>query len=389
VQSQPVGALNVPPIALNELDNLIPLLTSRLSEEQHREDLGSSIALAQTMAHLKDPEPIDDSLIDWMADAARGRPFPVELHVRALLMACGRRRDPAFVKDVVKALDQNSATFRSPAPVARVLEAIALLDQFELIEANATDIARLTEQICGELRRFAELPDRGWISAESTGHIALGLVALYRALPLEWTEERSELAGHIATAAAALNRGRSAYQRGPKGVAVLARTIQALIVIDQWFPLGLQRFTSLEWPGGTSVGSGDRVERELTQHLAIQNEHLRQAQRDAESRLHELEGQLRERRIPTYVGQATATLLPTLALFAATWFVIQAIGWDSIAGLIANLAVVLSILVTVLAGLYGILARRRLLLTPADRLREWVATIGLPAIRDAGKVKRQ
>lgn len=371
----------------HQLPELEALIRVRLVAENDREDLGSSIALAQTLAHLREPEPVPHELVEWMHAASRGRPFPVELHVRAVRSVALRAADPAFVEDATAELASVAADLASPAPVVRLLEAVALLDQAKQLQATEAEALALASLVCGVLDRF-EMPERGWISVEATAHTTLGLVALYRAVRTQ-SDERIRLAAHVATGAAALNRARGSYSRNPKGVASLARSAHALIVADQSFPLGLQRFASLPWPDRPGGGGASRLHRELAQHLAMTNEQLRDQHRELGERLAETEGQVIDQRLAGRIGRATATLVPTAVLLAAAWVVVTAIGWKSLNGLAANLTVLLSVLVTVLAYVFSVLARRHLLAAPADRVREWAVTRGLPAATSLGKLTRK
>ena len=374
----------IDPRGLTELEALIRV---RLMEESHREDLGSSIALAQTLSHLREPEPVPDELIEWMNAASQGRPFPVELHVRAVRSVSLRTADPTFVADATAALASAATRLASAAPVVRLLEAVALLDQAKQLQATEAEAVRLGALVCDVLDRF-EVPERGWISVEATAHATLGLIALYRIVRTQG-DERIRLAAHVATGAGALNRARSSYSRNPKGVAWLAHLSHALIVADQSFPLGLQRFASLPWPDQPGGGGASRLHRELAQHLALTNEQLRNEQRQLEDRLVETERAVANQRLAGRIGRATATLVPTGVLLLAAWVVAAAIGWESINGLVANLTVLVSVLLTVVAFVFSVLARRHLLAAPADRVREWAVTRGLPAVSSLGKLKKQ
>lgn len=371
------------PAALKDLQ---PLIRDRLMDERHREDLGSSIALAQTLALLLDPEPVPGQLVEWMDTAARGRPFPVELHVRALRSVCARTDDPGLVADVVTALAQVTG-MASAAPVVRVLEAVALLDQAGLLRATEAEAATLGSLVCDVLDRF-EVPERAWISVEATAHATLGLVALYRAVA-STSEARTRLAARVSTGAAALDRARASYKRNPKGVAWLARLAHAKIVVDQSFPLGLQRFASLPWPDQPGTAAASRMQRELTQHLALTNEQLRDEKRSLENKLDGTERALAEQRVAGGIGRATMTLLPTAALAITAWVVTDLIGWDSAQALVANLTLLLSVFASIMAGVFSVLARHHLLASPADRIRDWVVKTGLPVVTSLGKLKRQ
>jgi hypothetical protein len=207
-------------------------------------------------------------------------------------------------------------------------------------------------------------------------------------LPQQHSGERSQLAAHIATGAAALARSRSEYQRDPKGVALLARTVQALIVVDQSFPLGLQRMASLEWPDDDVTGSGDRVDRELTQHLALENEQERSARRALQGELDTANQEAREQRTAVWLGQCTATLGPVLGLAATAWYLLELIGWETVGGLLANLAIVASAMAALLGGWFKLLSRHRLLMGAAERGHRWMSEKGIPLLTSTGKIKR-
>ena len=87
--------------------------------------------------------------------------------------------------------------------------------------------------------------------------------------------------------------------------------------------------------------------------------------------------------------KGTATLVPAILLAAAAWLVVRQIGWDSVAGLLANLAVLVSVVLTFLAWTFGFLARHHLLSTRAMPVRDWIEASGLPLVSAFGKLKRQ
>lgn len=368
-------------IAPAQLADLVGELQRRLADPDHREDLGSSIALAETLTHALAGG--GDAVADtaWLADEAAHRPSDVALQIHAVLALIRREPAPDFLGEAVAALEQAS----SLAPVVRVLDSVAVLDQAGLLAADSEHATRLAELACALLKDARATADRGWASVEATALLTRGLVALHARLAPNRPDVAARVVGHVATGATALRRALRRYERNAKGVAWLACIVHAVIVADRAFPIGLQRLASLEWPDRAAADAASaRVERSLLQQLALENEKLRVGERDLRQRLDE---QLKQR-VAASIGRGTATVLPTAALAVAAWVVLHRVGWDSFGGLLANLALLVSLVLATLAGVFAVLARWHLLAGPAPRIRQWIEDHLLPAAATGGEVKR-
>ena len=97
---------------------------------------------------------------------------------------------------------------------------------------------------------------------------------------------------------------------------------------------------------------------------------------------------LDEQRLAGRLGRATATILPVLLLGAAFVAVVLQIGWSSLGGVLANIAVLLGVLLTVLGWVFAVLKANHLLAGPAVRLRDWMEAQGAPVVAQLAKVKR-
>lgn len=302
------------------------------------------------------------------------------MQIRALLAFALRAPDPSYLRDTVKPLEKHLRDGASIAPVVRVLAAIALLDQGELLGADGADADWIAGLVAQRLHDAPRLASGGWISVEATAELTLGLIALYRHGSRGDQELEEEVAGHVATGAAALRRGRRRYHPTKKGVAWLARLTHAAIVADRHFPIGLQRLSTLEWPDG-SAGASERRHQAVLEELAQCNEQLRLGKAETDHKL-------AEQRLAGPLGRATATLIPVLLLGAALVFVVLQIGWQSLGGVLANIGVLLGVLLSVLGGIFAVLKANYLLASPAARLRDWMASQGAPVVSQLAKLKR-
>jgi hypothetical protein len=354
-------------------------IQKRLLDESHREDIASSVALAETLAYLEAPNRIDSVYIDWMAERAPHRGFDIGLLIRAVVALGRMERAEGFLHEAALALESRAKEMGSLVPVVRILDAIAILNQGELLEEDAESAIRIAVVACTLLDdpRFRAQPDRGWVSVEATASVTRGLIALYPFVAAE-RPLAAQLVGHVATGATALRQSERRYNRSPKGVAWLARLLHAVILADRSFPIGLQRLASLDWPDQESAGgTGGRAERSLLQELAHENQRLRGEN-----------VKLEEQSMAAALGRGVATLLPVCGLGAVAWIVIAAIGWDSLGGLLANIGVLLATILGFLTAIFAGLARWHLLAAPAERVRVLLEQFGLPAIISVGKLRR-
>ena len=326
----------------------------------------------------------------WVETEAKYREFDVVLQARATLALAWRTVDTQFITDACNALKARHDDLSSLAPVVRLLDAIAMLHQDDLLRADEASAIAFTTFVCDALDRTPALAERGWMSVEATADVVRGLVALREYLPVSDPvvyEMRARLASHVATGATALRTARHRYERNATGVAWLARLTHALVSSEQQFPIGLQRVASLDWPDVPGAAEATRQTAVLLEHLAIENEKARDSNRELTHRVEELETQRDGERLAVRLGRATATLVPTFVLIAAAGAVVATIGWDSPGNFVANVTLLFSALLTLLAGAYGLLARRDLLAAPAARIRSWMQESADPIIQSVGKLR--
>ena len=103
----------------------------RLSEEQHRQDLGSSIALGQSLCMLAPSPRGSDEPISWMEDRPLAPVVDLQLQIRTVMLHWHGTADGEFLSSVLEALKSRPRT--SLAPVVRMLDAVAMLDQAKLL----------------------------------------------------------------------------------------------------------------------------------------------------------------------------------------------------------------------------------------------------------------
>jgi hypothetical protein len=375
-------------ITIASLRRLRKEVRERLLEPRHQEDLGSSIAHAETLAHLMAPDPVDEDAVSWLEGEAQRRPFDVRLQIQAVLALGRSTRNPTFVADAAEALAQKngSAGDASIAPVVRVLGSLAVLHEAGLLEEDAKSAAKLARLACEALGSAPFVPGRGWLSVEATAELTRGLVALHGLVSRTNRRVAEELARQIALGATALRRAHRRYTRGDRGVSTLARLVHGLLVADKQLPIGLQRLTSLDWPGAnvTRGALGGAGHRSLLDYLAEQNERLEvQA-----AQLTEQIDKLRLDRRPAALGRALVTSLVVAAVAIATWFVMGLIGWGSVFESLANFAVLLAAALTLLKGAFWLLDRLNLLSRPAAVARDWVDANLLGPVGSLGRLKR-
>jgi hypothetical protein len=197
-------------IGPHALDELAPEIRRRLGDPNHREDLSSSIALAETLAYVLEDPGLGAADAQWLADEAARRPVDLAVQIRAVLALADGTPPEDLLTDAVEAL----AGATSLAPVVRVLDSIAILDQAGLLVGDAEDATRVAELACDFLDGSPVLPDRGWLSVEGTGQLTRGLVALHTRLASDRPDIAARVVGHVATGATALRRALRAQPEG-------------------------------------------------------------------------------------------------------------------------------------------------------------------------------
>lgn len=378
--ADPTHRINVAAICPTSLDDVRKEVTQRLRQEIHRQDLGSSIALAEVIAHLDAPDAVDEELVAWMESESTHRPFDVALQIRAVLALARRQPDLNFLAAASEAFATRDSEPHSAAPVARALEAVAILDQADLLGDESA--VRAAEQFCSALTELDVTAGGGWLSVEATASIVRGLVALYRRVAEGNPALAAEVSAHIATGATALRRSLPRYTRGPKGVAWLARIAHAVVVADRQFPVGLERLASLDWPHD-GEGEASLLNRALLEDLATKNEALRHERQEMER---ELTAVLRERRAAK-IGRAVITLASVSVIVAGIATVIMVVNNPSSTRLLVLLPVALALLVRVLVGVFVVLRHFDLLAGPAETVRAWVEDQGIPILSDAATLR--
>jgi hypothetical protein len=363
-------------VSPRELAWLVGGLRERLSDDRHREDLSSSIALLQTLAFLSE-RAVDRKLYAWMDGDPRRSRFDVGLQIRAATALARRQPDPGFADAALDALRvrPNTASF---AAVVRILDALAVLDQAGLLVAEPGTVADLTAQLCGLLEDEPAEPGVGWLSVEATADICRGMVAVLSRLPEDATDLASRAADQVGTASSILRQALRRYERNRKAVAWRARVTHAIVLIDRHFPIGLQRLASLDWPeppdsdsseaptgtlpaGDAAAVAATAGDRSLVEQLAVENKVLR-----------DLERQCRDARLAAQLGRATATLGTTVLIGAPFVYLLLRIGFASPAALIGNITVVTTMLLGIVAGVFALLRRWYLLAGPAMRIHDWI-----------------
>jgi hypothetical protein len=343
---------------LDELAGLSTDLRTRLADPTHREDLGSSIALAETLVLLDAGADLSREL-EWLCDEGTDRPLDVALQIRSVLLLAEGQLDQAFLQETANGL---AVPGTSLASLVRVLESVGRLAQHGLLAEDRDSTTRVAETACGLLESAPYTTHRGWLSVEGTAHLTRGLVALYSRLPEQSGALGARVADQIARGANALRLARRHYEQNAKGVAWLACIVHAVVVAEQLFPIGLQRLASLEWPERLEISSP--VERQLLQRLANENEKLRREERKLRD---EVQAQLAQR-LAASLGRGVATLAPTALLVAAAVFVVLRVGWSSAGALLVAIATAGTLVIAALGVVFVGLERWHLLAAPAPRL---------------------
>jgi hypothetical protein len=374
-------------MAPSDLTALPTQVADHLTAPQHREDFGSSLALAQTLAFLQVRQPADPSLVDWMESEGSSREFDIALQTSATLAFARRLGDCPLLSKAMEAIRDGPRPLLPP--LIRIMDAIALLHQAGLLARDTDSAASLASMVCDVLDTVEAPPQRGWISVEATADLTRGMVALCEHVDPNRSDVLSRLAGHVARGATALKLAYPRYEANPEGVGWLARITHALIVAERRFPVGLQNLASIQWPEQSESKDGARISRALLEHLALENERLRLEGQRREALLEQKEGQLRDDALAARFGRVTVTGVATATLCLAAWAVLRAIGWTSITGILSNIAVLVSAVLALLAGVYTLLDRWHLLALPAATARAWIDTHALPIVSAAGNLKRE
>jgi hypothetical protein len=360
-------------VSMQELAPLVPELRKRLSNPQDREDLSSSIANVQSLAFICGDEPVPADLVDWMAEDERRKRADVNLQIEAVLAIATRRAAPDFARAAASALSRPGLSLAS---VVRVMDAIAVMDQAGMLDCDADVTRQLTERTCALLEQNPCEPNLGWLSIEATADVTRGLVALMHRLAPDDVELTARAFDRLGSAVVVLRQSFPKDVDGRLAVASLARLTHAVVLVDRYYPIGLQRLASIDWPDTTLnpavVASG---ERSLLDRLTLENKALRDEAIE-----------LRESRLAARVGRGAATLGSVALVAVPLAFVLVLIGFASIWTLLANITVILTVLLAVISGLFTVLERRRLLAGPAIRIKVWVERT-VPVLGDLSKLK--
>jgi hypothetical protein len=348
-------------VHLTELDQLVPELAGRLRDSRHREDLSSSLAHLQSLAFLSAPARLDPGLYRWVGGSRRRDRYDVGLQIRAVTVLATRRVDRDFGPAVLSALRAHQDE-SSLAAVVRVLDAVAVLDQADLLALDGAQAGELIDLSCTLLERHPPDAGVGWLSVEGTADVTRGLVALLNRLPPDDWTRADRTADRVGVGVGVLRRALRRYERNRKGVAWLARVVHAVIVAERRFPIGLQRLAEIEWPERIieppSVAGSEHT---LTEFLALENKALRDRERE-----------FTDARLAARLGRATATAGGAALVIAPFAYLLVRLGAESVWSLLANITLLTTALLVILAGMFQVLARWRLLAAPARQVLEWI-----------------
>jgi hypothetical protein len=379
----------VPP---SEISGLVDEILQRLSTPRHQEDVSSSIALAQTVALLGAPAGphLDLRLVDAMLERPLAQNFDVRLQILAVRAGWRSIADPDYLREVHAALAAAAPDLGRVSPIVRVLDSIALLHQLELLAADPACVAELGALIADQLDSYAPQADVGWMSVEATADVVRGLLAILDLLGSDSEPVARRLAEHAVAGADIVRRELAKnYERNARGVAWRARLTNALVLADHYFPVGLQRLTTLRWPDSSTVNAVvSPTQRSLVEYLAAENKRLRDLQEQTAAAGDAKDGQLSTQRTAAAIGRGVATWLPTLLLIASGIVIAAAVGSSSFWGLVANVGVLVSALVTLLTLLFTGLDKVHLLAASAQPIRNGIKNVGEPLLDSLGKLKR-
>lgn len=376
-------------ISPTELKGQVPEIFRRLSTPRHQEDVSSSIALAQIIALLQVSADSKLDLIDSMFQRPLAQQFDVQLQLRALRLAWSRRPDPAYLSEVLAALNKAAPELTGIAPVIRVLDSIALLRQLRLLIGVPSDIALLAHLMADLFDRFPPQPGLGWNSSEATADVVRGLLAILELLAANDDGVARRLAEQAVFGAdVILHELAKREDASVREVAWRARLTHALVLADDYFPVGLQRLTSLRWPETSAVADViSPTQRSLIEHLATENKRVRGLKAQVEAADAEKARQLANDALASRLGRALATWLPTAGLIGGGVAIAVAVGSSSFWGLLANVGVLLSALLTLLTLLFAGLDSLNLLSASASILHRGLKNVAEPVLASLGKLK--
>ncbi len=311
------------------------------------------------MAFLCDAGPLANELYAWMSDDPRQSRFDVALQIRAVTTLATRRPDTGFLAAAAEALGKQ-ADLGSIAPVIRILDTIAVLDQAALLADDVAAVRELARLACGYLDVSADESADGWLSVEATADTARGLAVLLNRLDDD-AALATRLASTLGSAMSVLRQSFGRYQASRKGVAWLAGLTLAVVAAERQFPIGLQRLATLDWPERSddnqgAIGTG----LPLLEHLAMENKILRDREREFNAE-----------RQAARLGRGTATLGVMAIITAPLVYALVLVGFASAGQVIGN-TVLLTALVGVIALGLALLRRWHLLARPAVRMLDWI-----------------
>jgi len=369
------------PVAIDpqELDALRRDVERRLSDEHHRDDLSSSIALAESLCILVGGK-VRDVRVGWMDGKHRAGEFDVALQVRAIRSLSARTPDGTFLADALSTLTpppNHDATGPSFAQLSRVLGAVTVLHESDLLGDDPRAVAGLARLTADALDRARSSSAAGWGSVETTADLTRAVLGLLVRLEPE-SELARRLAAHVATGVAVVRGALRSYERNRSGVAWLARLVHALIMVEARYPIGLQRLASLRWPEEDWPQEvSPRADRSLLAYLAEENKNLRSRQEEFD-----------RRQLPAAVGRVAASLVAVAVLLAAGVAAIWYVGFGSLWNVLGN-GVLLATYLGLLVWVFGQLDRRDLLAQPLKKMAPIVAAVippiaALRKTRDAG-----
>lgn len=345
-------------VAPDELARLRGPLRDRLRAPVHREDLSSSIAHAQSLAALSG-KPLPGDVWEWMAADPRVARFDVALQVRAVRAIARQEPDPAFIAATLAALRAEGAV--PVAPLVRVLDTLAVLDQAGLLADEEEAACELASLVCDVLPRQdgSSGQTSEWLSVEATADVARGLMVLLSRVPAGAAPLGDRVGENLSAAVSVLGVAMRRYERNRKGVAWLARIIHTLVEADRRFPVRLRRLADLDWPGQGRPAEFERgTELPLLEYLATENKELR-------DRVLALE----QERLAARVGRAVATLGVTSVACALYGYLLFLIGFTSVGAVLGSIAILVTMLLGLITVVFDLLDRWRLLAGPARRIR--------------------
>ncbi|WP_140416518.1 hypothetical protein [Arthrobacter globiformis] len=377
-------------ISPGEINGLVGEILERLAIRRHQEDVSSSIALGQVVALLGSPKQQDLHLVETMLERKSAGQFDVRLQILALRIGWTRDAGQDYLKEVHAALVKAAPHLSRAAPVVRILDSIALLHQLGLLRTDPECVNALGELIADQLARFAPQPEVGWTSVEATADVVRGVLAILDLLGKGYPQASQRLAEHAVSGAQVVlyELGRETPGPDARDAARRARLTHALLLATEYFPVGLQRLTSLRWPDSSATTAAvSSTKGTLIDHLTVENKRLRDLQRETVAASVAKDAQLSQERLATTVGQVAATWLPTLLLITAGIMVAVEVGSDSWQGLLGNVGLLVSALLTLLGFWFDRLNKWHLLAKPGQRLLHGLKNVVEPLLGSLGKLK--